>query len=340
MQPARRSRVVPCVSSTAIQPAVEALAPGVGIASGPRRSTSRVDARLVVAVLAVWVLWGSTFAAMRFAVASMPPFPMAAIRFLFAGAVLYAICAVRGRARPSRADLLRALVTGFSLLLLGNGTTAWTVQYLPTGINSLLLSLSPVWMALIAFAWGGERPTRAGVAGMVLGFAGLALLLQPKATSALPWWPVIVCLLSSISWAFGSIYQRRTEPPASVGLSTALQMLAGGAMLALEAAAFGQWRAFDVHAITAPSFAALAYLAVFGSLAAYSAYVYTMQAASTALASTYAYVNPVVAVIIGMLLFHERFTPLEAAAGAIIIAGVALMLLPRRRAAATASPAR
>jgi drug/metabolite transporter (DMT)-like permease len=256
---------------------------------------------------------------------------MAALRFLFAGAVLYAICVVRGRARPARADVVRACVTGFSLLLLGNGATAWTVQYLPTGMNSLLLSLSPVWMALIAFAWGGERPTRAGVAGMVLGFAGLALLLQPKASTALPWWPVVVCLLSSVSWAFGSIYQRRSSPPASVALSTALQMLAGGVMLAIEALAFGQWQHLDVHAVTASSWAALAYLAVFGSLAAYSAYVYTMQAASTALASTYAYVNPIVAVAIGMLLFHERFTPVEAAAGAIIIAGVALMMLPRRR---------
>ena len=242
---------------------------------------------------------------------------------------------LRGRARPTRADLVRAAVTGFSLLLLGNGTTAWTVQYLPTGINSLLLSLSPAWMALIAFAWGGERPTRAGVAGMVLGFTGLALLLQPRATSALPWWPVVLCLLASVAWAYGSIYQRRT-PPASVALSTALQMLAGGVMLAIEAAAFGQWRAFDVHAILPSSYAALAYLVAFGSLAGYSAYVYTMQNASTPLASTYAYVNPVVAVVIGMLLFHERFTPLEAAAGAIIVAGVALMLVPRRQAFAAA----
>ncbi len=298
------------------------------------RSALRVDLRLMVSVVAVWLLWGSTFAAMRYAVTTMPPFVMVSSRFLLAGALLYALCVLRGRARVSRDDLVRAGVTGATLLLLGNGTTAWTVQFLPTGINSLLLSLTPVWMALIAFAWGGERPTRFAVVGMVLGFAGLALLLQPKATSAFPLWPAIIALLASVSWAFGSMYQRRSPKSTNLLLATALQMLVGGVLLALEAALFGQWRALDVHAISAASFGGFAWLVICGSLFAYSAYLYTMQNASTALASTYAYVNPIVAVILGMLLFHERFSPLEALASAIIVIGVALMMLPARRAAA------
>ncbi|MEA2719853.1 MAG: hypothetical protein QOJ39_1717 [Candidatus Eremiobacteraeota bacterium] len=314
--------------------AVEACAPGVGVAPEGLRTAARLDARLLFAIAAVWLLWGSTFAAMRFAVTTIPPFVMASSRFLLAGAILYAVCALRGKARPSRDDLVRAAVTGATLLLIGNGTTAWTVQYLPTGINSLLLSLSPVWMAIIAFAWGGERPTRLAIAGMLLGFAGLALLLQPKATSAFPLWPAVIAVLASVSWSFGSIYQRRAPKSGSLVLATALQMLFGGAFLALEAAVFGEWRAVDVHAITAASLGGFAWLLVFGSLIAYSAYLYTMQSASTALASTYAYVNPIVAVILGMLLFHERFTPLEALASAIILAGVALMMLPARRAAA------
>jgi drug/metabolite transporter (DMT)-like permease len=309
---------------------VEASAPGIGIAPEDRRTVSRVDPKLIVAVCAVWLLWGSTFAGMRFAVATMPPFVMGSLRFLIAGAMLLAFCALRGRVRPTRDDLTRAAVTGATLLLIGNGTTAWTVQYLPTGINSLLLSLTPVWMALMAFAWGGEKPTRLAVIGMVLGFAGLALLLQPKATSALPLLPAAVALLASVSWAFGSVYQRRAPRSENLVLATALQMLFGGTFLALEALVFGQWRAFDVHALTAASLGGFAWLVVFGSLFAYSAYVYTMQNASTALASTYAYVNPIVAVILGMLVFHERFTPIEALAGAIILAGVALMMLPRR----------
>jgi len=289
-----------------------------------------VDVRMLLAVAAVWIFWGSTFAAMRYAVATIPPFPMAAFRFVIAGAILYAISVLRGKARPARHEVIGAAVTGATLLLVGNGTTAWTVQYLPTGVNSLLLSLSPVWMALIAFAWGGERPTRLAVLGMVLAFVGLALLVQPKATSGLPFWPAAVALLSCISWAFGSIYQRRSPRSTSLVRSTALQMLFGGAFLALEAAVFGQWRTFDVHAVTASSLGGMLWLIVFGSLVAYSSYLYTMRADSTALASTYAYVNPIVAVIIGIVLFHERFTPLEALAGAIILGGVALMMIPRR----------
>ena len=310
---------------------IEARAPGIGVARDVRGSVSRVDARLLLAVAAVWLLWGSTLAAMRFTVATIPPFVMASGRFLLAGAILYGVCVLRGKAKPTRDDVVQAAVMGVLLLLLGNGTTAWTVQFLPTGINSLLLSLSPVWMALIAFAWGGERPTRLAVLGMVMGFGGLALLLQPKATSALPLWPALVTLVSSIAWSFGSIYQRRAGKSSSLVLSTALQMLFGSLFLAVEAALFGEWQSFNVHAVAGTSLAGLAYLVIFGSLFAYSAYLYTMQSASTALASTYAYVNPVVAVILGMLLFHERFTPLEALASAIIVVGVALMMLPPRR---------
>jgi drug/metabolite transporter (DMT)-like permease len=308
---------------------IEASAPGVGVAPA-RISVARIDGRTLAAVAAVWLLWGSTFAAMRYVVSTVPPFVMASGRFLLAGAILYAICMLRGRARPTRDDLKNAAVTAVILLVFGNGVTAWTVQFLPTGINSLLLSLSPVWMALIAFAWGGERPTRLAVGGMILGFAGLALLLQPKATSALPLWPVVLALLSSITWAFGSVYQRRVAQTRSILLSTALQMLIGGALLGIEAALFGQWQHLDMHAVTAASWGGFFWLVIFGSLIAYSAYLYTMRAASTALASTYAYVNPIVAVVLGMLLFHERFTPLEAVASAIILIGVALMMVPRR----------
>ena len=310
----------------------EASALGIGVAPDDRRDVSRFDVRLIVAVAAVWLLWGSTFAAMRFAVTTIPPFAMASARFLLAGVILYGVCALRGKARVTRDDLVRATITGSSLLLLGNGTTAWTVQFLPTGINSLLLSISPIWMALIAYAWGGERPTRLAVIGMLLGFGGLALLLQPKATSALPLWPAILAILASIAWSFGSIFQRRTPRGESLVLATALQMLVGGALLGVEAALFGQWRGLDFHAISAASLGGVAWLIIFGSLFGYSAYLYTMQTASTAVASTYAYVNPIVAVILGMLLFHERFTPLEALASAIIVIGVALMMVPARSA--------
>jgi len=261
-----------------------ALAPVTTRARGPK--PKGYGLKLVLALFAVWVFWGSTFAAIHYAVATIPPFVMASTRFILAGAILWAACAVMGRARPARGDWVRAGVTGTTLLLLGNGVTSWCVQFVPTGLCSLLLSTSPIWMALIAFAWGGERPTRLAVVGMLLGFAGLALLLQPKATSGIPLWPALLAVLASLAWSFGSIYQRRAGRGGSLMPATALQMLVGGALLAIVAAFSGEWRELDVHAITTASLGGFAWLLIFGSLCAYGAYLYTMQSASTALAST------------------------------------------------------
>lgn len=270
-------------------------------------------------------------AAMRAAVETMPPFVMASSRFLLAGAILYAICVARGRARIARDDLVRGFITGAALLLLGNGMTAWTVQYLPSGVNSLLLSCAPIWMAMTAFAWGRERPTRFALAGMALGLFGLALLLQPKSGGTIALWPAIVAVLASVAWSVGSIYQRRAGTAGSLVLATALQMLCGGALIALEAAFTGEWSHLRVRTISAVSLAGFVWLVLLGSVVSYSAYLYTMRHASTALASTYAYVNPLVALVLGFVLFGERLTPVELLASAIILAGVALMMVPNRR---------
>jgi drug/metabolite transporter (DMT)-like permease len=309
---------------------VEAGALGIGVAPEDTRTRSRLDARLIVALGTVWLVWGSTFAGMRAAVATIPPFAMASSRFLLAGALLYGVCVLRGKARFGRDDLVRATITGGTLLFLCNGMTAWTVQFMPTSVNSLLLSLAPIWMVVFAFFWGGERPRATTVVGMLIGLAGLAWLLAPQSGGRIPLFPAVVSVLAAASWGFGSVAQRRLGKPQSFVLATSLQMLIGGALIAIEAACLGEWRALDVHAIAATSWLGFGWLVVFGSLAGYSAYLYTMQYASTALASTYGYVNPIVAVALGMLLFHEHFTPAEAVAGAIIIASVALMMLPAR----------
>ncbi|MGD0473870.1 MAG: EamA family transporter [Candidatus Velthaea sp.] len=290
----------------------------------------RFDFKLVLAIGMVWFLWGSTFAGMHYAVATIPPFVMAATRFLVAGTILYAVCVVRGRATVTRTGLKHAFISGAALLLFGNGISAYTVQFLPTGINALLLSSTPIWMALIGFIWGGERPRGVAVAGMILGLAGLVLLLAPNGRGAPPSWPALLAVCGSIAWAFGSIYARRVGKPPDVLLATALQMLAGGLLLALEALVFGEWRTFDVHAVSAASLGGLAWLVVFGSVIAYSAYQYTMHAAPTALASTYAYVNPIVSVALGYVLFGERLTTVQGAASAVVLLGVALMIWPSR----------
>jgi drug/metabolite transporter (DMT)-like permease len=284
--------------------------------------------KLALALFAVWVFWGSTFAAIHYAVATIPPFVMASIRFLIAGAILWGVCAVMGRARPTRADWVRASVTGTTLLLLGNGVTSWCVQFVPTGLGSLLLSTSPIWMALFDFVATRERPARPAIFGMVLGFAGMILLLQPKASGTLPLWPTVLLIAASISWAFGSIYQRRAGGT-NIILATAMQMVVGGALLALEALVFGEWQSFHWQAVAPSSLGALGWLIVFGSLCGYSAYVWSMQHAPVALGSTYAYINPLVALILGAILFGERLTPLEVVASIVILAGVALMMVPR-----------
>ena len=290
----------------------------------------RFDFKLALAIGIVWFFWGSTFAGMHYAVATIPPFLMAAARFSLAGALLGAFCIARRRAHVTWTGLKHAVISGAALLLLGNGTSAYTVQFLPTGINALLLSSTPIWMALIGFWWGGERPRGPAVAGMILGLAGLVVLVGPHGGGTLPPWPTLLALCGSISWAFGSVYQRRVGKPPDVLFATALQMLAGGVLLALEAAAFGEWRTFDARGVSLASLGGLAWLVIFGSIVGYSAYHYTMHAAETALASTYAYVNPLVSVSLGYLLFGERLTLVQMSASAVVLFGVALMMWPER----------
>jgi drug/metabolite transporter (DMT)-like permease len=204
------------------------------------------------------------------------------------------------------------------------------------GLAALLVGLQPVLTAVWISSRGGAVSRRQWT-GLLLGLAGLALLVRPTSASAIPLWPAVLAVLASVSWSFGSIYQRRAGRGGDLILATALQMLVGGLLLGLEAVATGEWRAFDPHAVSALSLGGFLWLVVFGSLIAYSAFLYTMQTASTALASTYAYVNPVVAVILGFLIFGERLTPLETAASAVIVVGVALMMLPARARVAPAA---
>jgi drug/metabolite transporter (DMT)-like permease len=298
------------------------------VAPPVRRVTDSV--LLVIAIGSVWIFWGSTFAGIKYAIETIPPFAMAAMRFTIAGGLLWLFCLAIGRGRPSRADWTRSLVTGASLLLFGNGVSVWATQYIPTGMGSLLLSLSPIWMALFDFLLTRERPRPLALAGMALGLAGMALLLQPGATRGLPLVPMILLIGASASWGFGSVYQRRAGGT-NIVLATAMQMTVGGVFLGLEAALFGQWQHVDVHAISPASYGGLVWLIIFGSLVGYSAYLWTMKNAPIALGSTYAYVNPIVSLALGAMLFGEHLTPLALVASVVIIGGVSLMMIPARR---------
>lgn len=308
---------------------IEASGANAGIAKPPAHPGTSNRFALIGALGIVWVLWGSTFAGMRFGLTSFPPYVLGSVRFLISGALLWLFCLAIGRGRPTRRDVRNAIVTGTTLLLLGNGVTIWVVQYLPTGITSLLLALSPVWMAVFDFVLNRKVPTRLAIFGMALGLAGMVLLLAPKGGGvAIPLVPAMIAIGASISWAFGSMLQRR-DGVDNLLLATGMQMLVGGALLGIEATLFGQWHV-DVRTVAPQAWFGLGWLVVFGGLIAYSAYLYTMQKTSTAVASTYAYVNPVVSIILGIVLFHEHLTAIEATASVVILAGVAVMMIPRR----------
>ena len=290
---------------------------------------------LLFALGSVYVFWGSTFAAMHIATETMPPFAMSSIRFAVAGAIVWTIAAARGEGRPTRSELVIGAITGTSLLAIGNGLSAWAVGRMPTGLASLLISLSPIWMLGFDYLIAGARTTRLAIAGIVIAVVGLGILVSPRVDETLPLMPTIAILVGSVTWAFGSIVGRRFGSR-RLFISTAAQMVAGSALLALIALGTGEWFAFHPAAISAWSLGGLAWLIVFGSVVAYSSYLYVMKNAPVALASTFAYVNPLIAVILGATLFHERVSPIAGFGGATILVGVACMMLPagafRRRA--------
>ncbi len=299
---------------------------------GHRPEPSR--ARLITAFAAVYLLWGSTFLAIRFAVATLPPFLMAGTRHLVAGAVLYPLARLRSSERPTPANWLAATLMGALLLTVGNGGVSWAEQYVPSGVTALLVATVSLWMVLLDWLRpGGARPTWRVVVGLVLGFAGLAFLVGPKWTGSGRVDPLgaIVLLVASFSWATGSVFSRRLQLPRAPLLGTAMQCLAGGALLIFCGLLFGQGAALHWEAVSLRSVLALCYLIIFGSLLGFSAYTWLLRVAPPARVATYAYVNPVVAMFLGWVLAGERLTLRTLAAAAVIIAAVVLVISSRQR---------
>jgi drug/metabolite transporter (DMT)-like permease len=296
-------------------------------------SGGAVRSKVLVAFGLIYIIWGSTYLAIRYALETMPPFLMAAVRFLIAGVLVYGWSRLRGAARPTRAEWRAATVAGVLLLFGGNGAVVWAEQHLPSGLVALVVATTPVWMVLLEWLWrGGARPSAGVVGGLVLGLAGLALLIGPgriAGNGMVDPLGAFVLTLGSLSWAVGSIYLRKAPLPKAGLLSTGMQMLMGGAALALLGVATGELPRVDVGAISARSMLALLYLLVFGSLIGYTAYAFLIQVASPARVSTYAYVNPVVAVILGWAMAGEPLTARMLIASVIIIGGVALITTAR-----------
>ena len=280
-----------------------------------------------LALLLVYVLWGSTAPAMKIAVATIPPFAMVSIRFAIGGMLLWGWCRWRKRPLPTAGEWRGAALTGIVLLVLGNALFAWVVQYIPSGIGALFFALAPLWMAMIGFAWYGERLARLGAFGLALGLAGMLYLYSPTGRQDLPLVPALAGVISSLAWAFGSLLQRRLAASDVVQIS-ALQMLVAACACA-GIACFGGER-ISLAQFTPSALGALVYLILFGSVVGFSAFLWLMNNVPTTLASTYSYVNPVVSLAIGSLLLHERFDWHLATGSGLIVAGVAAMMLAPR----------
>jgi drug/metabolite transporter (DMT)-like permease len=292
--------------------------------------------RIVAAFAAIYLVWGSTYLGIRFAIETIPPFLMGGARFMIAGAALYLWTRIRGNEKPAAIHWRSAAIVGACLIVGGNGAVVWTEQFVPSGMTALIVAMLPFWIVLID--WIGPARTRpsVGVAiGLVVGIAGTVVLVGPAAihpsgnlgSGILVGALVLTC--GEIAWALGSIYSRHAQLPKSALLATSMEMLTGGALLLLLGFITGEHKHFDLANVSARSLAGFAYLTSIGSLVGFTAYIWLLTVQPASRVATYAYVNPVIAVFLGWAFAGEQLTLRTAVAAAIIIGAVALITTAR-----------
>ncbi|MFE6050396.1 EamA family transporter [Kitasatospora sp. NPDC056446] len=306
------------------------------------RPAPRLGGAVWLALAVVYVVWGSTYLAIRIAVETMPSFLSAAARFLTAGLLLAGYLLVRrGPAglRVSPRRLASAALVGVLLLTGGNGLVVLGETSVPSGLAALLVAAVPLWMVVLT-AFGGERPKRAELAGVLLGLVGLGVLSAPAIGGSVRPLGVVLIICATLLWAVGSFASKKVPMPTDVLAASAYQMLAGGLCNLLIGLVRGEQRGLDLAAVSGRSWLALVYLVLFGSLLAFTAYAWLLRAAPLTLVATYAYVNPVVAVLLGWLVLAEPLTGPTLAGGAIVVAGVCLVVSVSRRPGRAASARR
>lgn len=286
--------------------------------------------RILAAFASTWLIWGSTYLAVAFAVRDIPPFIAGGLRNFIAGIALFAWIRARGAPWPTRRQWVDAAIVGTLLLGGGNGAVTWAAKREPSGVVALMVALVPLW--LMVFGWFGRRGVRPAwleVVGVTTGLVGIALLVSTDSSAGggVSWLGFWVLIGSTITWSVGSLYSRTTTPMPRPLLGTGIEMMVGGGVLLLVAAFAGEYAAFSPQDVTMRSIVSMAYLIVFGSIIGFSAYKWLLAHVRPALAGTYAFVNPVVAVVLGWAFAGEAFTPRLAVAMLLITGAVAMISL-------------
>lgn len=296
--------------------------------SGTHAST----ARIAIAFAAVYLIWGSTYLAIRFALETLPPMVLTAARHLTSGVLLYSFSRLRGAERPKRSQWPTAIVLGVLFLTIGNGFVVLAEQRVPSGIAAILVATVPLWMVLLDWLWkGASRPTPQVLGGVVLGMVGLGVLTGVgSGGGGIDPIGIGILIVGSLCWACGSLHSRKSPlPPGLIGVS--MEMIAGGVVCLLVATVHGEWSGLHLSAVSLRSVLGLLYLIAFGSLGGFTAYTFLLKNVSSAKASTYAFVNPVVAVLLGWLVLGESLTPRVLIGSVVILGALALITTARSR---------
>jgi drug/metabolite transporter (DMT)-like permease len=299
---------------------------------------------LLAAFAAVYVIWGSTFLAIRIGDESFPPLLVAGIRHLTFGLIAFPILLWKTKARPTWAEWRSTTVTGFLLLAVGNGGVCLAEERVPSGIAALLVATVSLWMVIIDWLRpNGVRPVPRVLVGLVLGFAGLSLLVGPRelgGSGRIDPIGVAILGVGSFAWACGSIYAKHGKMPSSPLMASAMQSLTGGAILWIVGGLTGEIRSLHLAAVSSRSWIAITYLIFFGSMIGFSSYLYILKHSTATRVATYAFVNPIVALFLGWLLLHEAITLRTILASAVILAAVLLVITAphRKTSKATAAP--
>ncbi|MCR8560751.1 EamA family transporter [Mucilaginibacter sp. BJC16-A38] len=294
---------------------------------------------VVIAFATVYIVWGSTYFFIRLAEqGGMPPFLLGAIRFIIAGMILMTWCIIKGEKVFVKRDILNAAVTGLLLLLVGNGIVIWAEQTLPSAMVAIMVSSAPIWFVLLDKPnWSINLKQKSTIVGLIIGFIGVIVLFSEQlenifsggGASKLPW--MLLLLLGSISWSAGSLFSKHRPTTGSASVSTAWQMLIAGIAYIPVSFMHNEYSGLDLHKIQTTSWLAIGYLVLFGSIAAYNAYVWLLQVRPATQVSTYAYVNPVIAVILGVVFAAEHISFTQLAGLFVILGSVLLINLAKYR---------